>query len=72
MALPDIDQLFLETPLYETFDISEADGEYIFQLLYFSGKIDSYCPFCDKPTTFRGIQSLPAPGGARAQIHLQY
>lgn len=63
MALPDIDQLFLETPLYETFSISEADGEYIFQLLYFSGKIDSYCPFCDKPATFRGIQSLPTPGG---------
>lgn len=72
MALPDFNQLFLETPLYEKFDISVADGEYIFQLLYFSGKVDSYCPFCDKPSTFKGIQTLPAPGGVRVNSFATY
>lgn len=72
MALPDFNQLFLEMPLYEKFDISAANGEYVFQLLYFSGKVDSYCPLCDKQSTFKGIQTLPTPGGFRVNSFEMY
>lgn len=72
MKLPVLDKLFLETPLYEAFDISHTDGEYIFDLLYFLEKIDSYCPFCDKSSTFKGINALPQTGPYRIESYSQY
>ena len=63
MALPTIESFFLEIPLYEKFPFTEADGNYIYVLKFFSGKVDAYCPFCEKSSTFRGNQSQPSPGG---------
>lgn len=61
MALPDIETLILETPLYEKFDVSAADSEAIHRFLFFDGKIDCYCPLCDKQSTFKGTQRAGNP-----------
>lgn len=64
MPLPTIDSLFLETPLYEKFPIDINNAEYLYQILFYQSKLDAYCPFCDRHSTFRGTQKYPmAPGG---------
>ena len=62
MTLPNIETLFLEIPLYEKFEFSETDGEYIFNLIYFDEKIDVYCPICSRQSTFKGIQNKNSIG----------
>jgi hypothetical protein len=59
MALPTLKALFLETPLYEKFDIQYSDSEYLFSLRYFQNTLDAFCPFCSKYSTFKGIQNNP-------------
>lgn len=63
MKLPEINHFFLETPLYEKFTIDSNDGEKLFNLIFFTEKLDSYCPFCDKESTFIGTNSPPPFGG---------
>lgn len=72
MTLPNVETLFLEIPLYEKFAFSEADGDYIFNLIYFEEKLDGYCPICDKQSTFKGIQKKPTPGGYGAKNYADY
>jgi hypothetical protein len=62
MNLPTVENLILETPLYDKFTVSESDSQYLFSLIYFHDKIDGFCPFCDKVSTFRGTQSFPTFG----------
>jgi len=59
MKLPEINHFFLEAPLYERFEIEEDDAEKLFNLIFFTGKLDSYCPLCDKESTFIGTNSVP-------------
>ncbi len=63
MALPTIENLLLETPLYEKFEISEHDAEYLFNLIYFIDRIDTFCPSCNRSSTFRGTNKRPNIGG---------
>lgn len=64
MALPTLESLFLETPLYEKFTIDYNSSEYLYQVLYFNNKLDAFCPFCDRQSTFRGTQKNPiTPSG---------
>lgn len=72
MALPTVESFFLEIPLYEKFPITEAEGNYIYNLIFFSDKIDGFCPFCEKSSTFRGIQSHPSPGGYKVTNYTEY
>lgn len=72
MTLPNIETLFLEIPLYEKFEFSEADGEYIFNLIYCEEKIDGYCPICDKQSTFKGIQKKPTLGRFGVENYSQF
>ena len=72
MTIPNIETLFLEIPLYEKFDFSETDGEYIFNLIYFDEKIDGYCPICNKQSTFKGIQKKPLQGGYGVKNYAEF
>lgn len=54
MRSKNIEHFFLEQSLYEEFDINESDGEFIFNLIFFKGKIDCFCPSCGKDSTFIG------------------
>ncbi|GAB5566066.1 MAG: hypothetical protein Wins2KO_31290 [Winogradskyella sp.] len=63
MYIENIEHFFLETPLYQKFDIDPDDGELLFDLIYFNDKIDCYCPFCDKDSTFIGTNKVPSFGG---------
>ena len=56
MALPDFEILFLKTPLYEVFEIHETGLEELFELFHFNGRLDYYCPFCKKDSTFEGVR----------------
>jgi hypothetical protein len=72
MTIPSIETLFLETPLYEKFDFSETYGEFIFNLIFFEEKIDGYCPFCNKQSTFKGTQNKPVRGGYRVEDYAEF
>ena len=71
MKLPEINDFFLETPLYEKFKIGSEDGEQLFNLIFFTEKLDSYCPFCDKDSTFIGTNKAPSFGGFRIETYQQ-
>lgn len=63
MKIENIQNFFLETPLYEKFNIDLNDGDLLFDLIYFNEKLDCYCPFCDKDSTFIGTNKAPNFGG---------
>ena len=50
----DPSKFYFKDSLYRITEITEEDFEDLFKLVYFSGKIDSYCPFCQKETVFQG------------------
>jgi hypothetical protein len=51
----DPSKFYFKDSLYNTTEITEDDFQELFNLIYFSGKIDSYCPFCQKETVFEGV-----------------
>src|ERR1035437_233625 len=51
----DPSKFYSKDSLYNTTEITEDDFQELFNLIYFSGKIDSYCPFCQKETVFEGV-----------------
>lgn len=55
----DIKKFYFEDSLYSKTEISEDDFETIFKTIYFSGKIDAYCPYCKKETVFHGDPIRP-------------
>ena len=59
MKLPELELFFLETPLYQRFQIGNDDGDALFNLIFFKSKLDCYCPFCDKDSTFIGTNKTP-------------
>lgn len=59
MKLPEVDQFLLETPLYERFEISNTDGDALFNLIFHTSKLDCFCPFCEKDSTFIGTNTAP-------------
>ncbi|MBL6445678.1 hypothetical protein JMN32_05120 [Fulvivirga sp. 29W222] len=50
----DIKKFYFQDSLYSKTEISDDDLESLFRTVYFSGKIDSYCPYCKKETVFQG------------------
>jgi len=50
----DIKKFYFEDSLYSKIEISEEDFETLFRTVYFSGKVDHYCPYCKKETVFQG------------------
>lgn len=49
----DIKKFYFEEALYSKTEISETDLKDIFDLIYFSGKVDTYCPFCKAESLFQ-------------------
>jgi len=49
-----IKKFYFEDSLYSKIEISEEDLETLFRTVYFSGKVDAYCPYCKKETVFQG------------------
>ncbi|MBV6640009.1 MAG: hypothetical protein KI791_04805 [Cyclobacteriaceae bacterium] len=50
----DIKKFYFQDSLYSKTEIGENDLESIFRTVYFSGKIDSYCPYCKRETVLQG------------------
>jgi len=69
MKIDNIEHFFLETPLYEKFNIDANDGDILFDLIFFTGKLDCYCPFCDRDSTFIGTNDSPKFGGYRIESY---
>lgn len=63
MKIENINNFFLETALYEKFNFDETEGDTLFKLIFFTGKLDCYCPFCDRESTFIGTNKAPSFGG---------
>lgn len=72
MKIENIEHFFLETPLYEKFNIDNNDGKLLFDLIFFTGKLDCYCPFCDKDSTFIGTNESPKFGGYRIESYADF
>lgn len=47
------EDFYFKEPLYRSFEYTEIDFENLFKLIYYSGKIDNFCPFCKKDTIFK-------------------
>lgn len=62
MNIENIEYFFLETPLYEKFEFEETDGNILYNLVFFKGKLDSYCPSCKKESIFIGTNNPPSFG----------
>lgn len=60
MEKPNIRTLLLDVPLYEEFSVTNEDNEYLFNLQFYSGKLDYYCPHCNKESTFEGVNPIPS------------
>lgn len=54
MALIDFENLFLKTPIYERFTIEDSDLSNLFELFHYTKRLDFFCPFCKKNSTFEG------------------
>lgn len=50
---------YFEEPLYKEFEYGEEDLESLYRLIYFSGKIDCYCPYCEKDSIFKANPRYP-------------
>jgi hypothetical protein len=48
-------ELYFEQPLYNFIEYDEADFKDIFDLMFYSGKIDNYCPNCEKESILKGV-----------------
>lgn len=59
MELPDINNFFLESSLYERYSINESYAYILFDLIFFTDKLDCYCPICEKESTFIGTNTAP-------------
>lgn len=54
MALIRFELLFLKSPIYERFTIEDSDLNTLFNLFHYTERLDFYCPFCKKNSTFEG------------------
>ena len=50
----DIKKFYFEDSLYSKTEISEEDIKTLFRTVYFSGKVDAYCPHCKRESVFQG------------------
>jgi hypothetical protein len=58
--LPESQQVaFVESALYDTFDLEGRDEEALVKFFYGSGTLDAWCPACAKPSVFRIASQLP-------------
>lgn len=58
-TLPTIDEFYINTSLYDKFPITNADKEIVFNLIYYSGTIDCYCPSCGQISVFQADNNRP-------------
>ena len=63
--LPEIDDFFLQSPLYEKYTIDESHSVILFDLIYFTDKLDCYCTSCEKDSTFIGTN----PASKKNRFH---
>lgn len=47
------EDLFFKEPLYNFIEYKEDDFKEIFNLIFFSGKIDNFCPKCGKESILK-------------------
>ncbi|MFO0754911.1 MAG: hypothetical protein U0359_00350 [Byssovorax sp.] len=56
-VLPSVQDLCINVPLYETFEIDEADWEQLANLKFYRGHIDAFCIDCGQDAVFRSTNT---------------
>lgn len=72
MALPEVTDFYIQIPLYKKYKLENEDLEWLYQTIYFQGKLDTYCPACTKISTFKSLQKYPSYGGLAATTFDDY
>lgn len=67
--LPTPEEFLLDVPLYEWFEVTEADEEWLASVKYFSGQIHLYCERCDRPSIFSSTSKTSKEHQAVPSIH---
>jgi hypothetical protein len=52
IIIPTPEEIFTKIPLYKSLDTSKTCVEELVSVLYYSGRIDIFCPSCKKESTF--------------------
>lgn len=67
-TLPTIDEFYLNTSLYDKFSITNDDKKIVFNLVYYRGIIDCYCPSCGQVSVFQADDNRPTQRHIAHQI----
>lgn len=67
--LPGVHEFFINTSLYDAFPVSDSNKKELFELLYYAGVIDNYCPECGQKSVFRGEDNRPKYSGGHMHGH---
>lgn len=54
-----IEEFYINTSLYTKFSVLDTDKDFVFDLVYYGGTIDSYCPDCGETSVFQGDDNRP-------------
>jgi hypothetical protein len=57
--LPNLEEFYINTSLYTKFSVTDADKDFVFDLLYNTGTIDCFCPDCNEISVFKGDDNRP-------------
>ncbi|GAB2792493.1 hypothetical protein GCM10027275_41780 [Rhabdobacter roseus] len=52
-------KFYFEESIYKEYSYTEENLEELYKLIYFSGKVDSYCPYCKKESIFKAYPKFP-------------
>jgi len=61
-SIPDPEHFFLETPLYEKFELTDSNYACVIRIEFYQGTLDTFCPECGKESVFRSTAELPLVG----------
>lgn len=58
-TLPTVDEFYINTSLYDKFLIANSDKGAVFNLIYYAGTIDCFCPTCGQVSVFQADNNRP-------------
>lgn len=59
MSLPKPLEFYFDVPLYKPYNISFEDTNEIYNILFYTSRIDAYCTRCEKESTFTPVNNYP-------------
>lgn len=57
--IPAIDEFYINVSLYDIFPINNDEKEQVFNLIFYDGTIDCYCPKCNQISVFQAQNNNP-------------